>query len=75
MAGNQFKAMMIFFSILFGLLFINVILLVFSVNKLPKLQKTKRQPIYNSPNVKDNVKTEKKTKDAEEYDVVLKEAI
>ncbi|QLE02142.1 hypothetical protein HX109_11475 [Galbibacter sp. BG1] len=61
--------MMIFFSILFSLLFINVVLLLFSVNKLPK-SKGKTAAIYNKQPAKSM-----NTKEEEEYDVVLKEAI
>jgi len=61
--------MMIFFSILFGLLVINMILLVFSVNKLPKVKK--QQAVYNKPSAKvlDNEGKDK------EYDVAFKKAI
>ncbi|EKF54886.1 hypothetical protein I215_09963 [Galbibacter marinus] len=61
--------MMIFFSILFGLLVINMVLLVFSVNKLPKAKKQKA--VYNKPNAK---AIENKGKD-KEYDVSYKKAI
>jgi len=61
--------MMIFFSILFGLLVINMVLLVFSVNKLPKSKK--QQAVYNKPNAK-GLDNEGKDKD---YDVAYKKAI
>jgi len=61
--------MMIFFSILFGLLVINMVLLVFSVNKLPKTKK--QQAVYNKPNAKDS-RSKGKDKD---YDVAYKKAI
>ncbi|MCM5663968.1 hypothetical protein [Galbibacter mesophilus] len=61
--------MMIFFSILFGLLFINVVLLLFSVNKLPK-SKGKTTAIYKKQPAK-----ALNSNEGEEYDVVLKEAI
>ncbi|EIJ37250.1 hypothetical protein [Galbibacter orientalis] len=63
--------MMIFFTILFSLLIINVVLLLFSVNKLPKAT-TKTTAIYNQQ-YKDV--TAKKEVANKEYDVVLKEAI
>jgi hypothetical protein len=61
--------MMIFFSILFGLLVINMVLLVFSVNKLPKAKK--QQAVYNKPSTK---VLDKAGKD-NDYDVAFKKAI
>jgi hypothetical protein len=62
--------MMIFFSILFGLLVINMVLLVFSVNKLPKIKKQKS--VYNKPNTKASDKSDGKDND---YNVAYKKAI
>lgn len=62
--------MMIFFSILFGLLVINMVLLVFSVNKLPKAKK--QQSVYNRPNARSTESGEGKDKN---YDVAYKKAI
>lgn len=64
--------MMIFFTILFSLLIINVVLLLFSVNKLPKA-KTKTTAIYNTQHSK-GLKAEKEVS-SNEHEVVLKEAI
>ncbi len=63
--------MMIFFTILFSLLIINVVLLLFSVNRLPKT-KAKNTAIYQKQY--SALKTEKEVKN-KEYDTVLKEAI
>ncbi|MEL4307629.1 hypothetical protein [Joostella sp. CR20] len=64
--------MMIFFTILFSLLIINVVLLLFSVNKLPKAT-SKTSAVYTKQSTK-SLKAEKGVNN-EEYDVVLKEAI
>lgn len=49
-----------------------MVLLVFSVNKLPKVKK--QRSVYNKPNTKDLDSAKGKTKDGD-YDVVFKEAI